>query len=357
MSVSEIRSARAEPATVGLSLAEARRILAGLFEHRAAVYWIDMLASALVGWGAFVLAVRSRGAVGAAAIVVAAFAFLRAVLFIHELAHFRRGVLPGLTWAWNVLIGVPLALPSFMYVGTHSDHHKRTLYGTARDPEYLPLARMGRLRIVRFLGEMLAVPVLLVVRFGVLSPLSWVCPPLRRLVVSRMSALVINPAYVRPADQRGGAGAWVALEVAVFFWLAGWAWAFASGAASPRVALVWYLVTALVAMINQVRTLAAHLYENSGGELTVAQQVLDSVNVRGLPLATELVFPVGLKYHALHHFVPDLPYHSLAAAHRRLLAELPAESPYRRAEHAGLVRLARELWSKAKVADGARGAS
>jgi len=39
--------------------------------------------------------------------------------------------------------------------------------------------------------------------------------------------------------------------------------------------------------------------------------------------------PVGLRYHALHHLLPNLPYHSLGAAHRRLLAQLPADSPYR----------------------------
>jgi fatty acid desaturase len=38
--------------------------------------------------------------------------------------------------------------------------------------------------------------------------------------------------------------------------------------------------------------------------------------------------PVGLRYHALHHLLPNLPYHSLGRAHRRLLAQLPADSPY-----------------------------
>jgi fatty acid desaturase len=43
--------------------------------------------------------------------------------------------------------------------------------------------------------------------------------------------------------------------------------------------------------------------------------------------------PVGLRYHGLHHLLPNLPYHSLGRAHRRLLQRLPAESPYRATVH------------------------
>ena len=39
--------------------------------------------------------------------------------------------------------------------------------------------------------------------------------------------------------------------------------------------------------------------------------------------------PVGLRYHALHHLFPTLPYHNLKAAHEYLLVHLPPESPYR----------------------------
>ena len=42
------------------------------------------------------------------------------------------------------------------------------------------------------------------------------------------------------------------------------------------------------------------------------------------------LFPVGLRYHALHHLLPDLPYHQLGRAHRRLVTHLPSEHPYPR---------------------------
>jgi fatty acid desaturase len=41
---------------------------------------------------------------------------------------------------------------------------------------------------------------------------------------------------------------------------------------------------------------------------------------------------VGLRYHALHHLMPRLPYHNLGTAHRRLVEALPADHAYRRVE-------------------------
>lgn len=101
-------------------------------------------------------------------------------------------------------------------------------------------------------------------------------------------------------------------------------------------------ILAGVAVLNQVRTLVAHLCENDGAPLTITAQFLDSTNVARGVLAG-LWAPVGLRFHALHHLLPSLPYHSLAEAIRRLSEALGPNSVYERAAYPSLGKLVRRL--------------
>ncbi len=331
------------------NLLEVRRQFSGAFPPRPGIYWSDLLVSAGVGWAAFIVGVQAvfGSPFYLAATVVATMALLRAALFIHELAHLRRGALPGFETAWNLLVGFPFMLPSLMYVESHGDHHRQSVFGTPADPEYAPIAQWSRLRIGGFIVTVLVVPFLLALRWGVLGPLSYLLPPLRRLVFQRASTLVINTDYRRPAPRGRQVFPWVLQEVAVevVFWLIltggimGWV--------PVRWLFQWYLVGAGILLINQVRTLAAHRYNNDGKPLDSLGQLLDSINLGGWLIPTVLAAPVGLRYHALHHFLPTVPYHNLGTLHRRLLAELPSDSPYRCTEQKGILSTVHNLFQQA----------
>ena len=84
--------------------------------------------------------------------------------------------------------------------------------------------------------------------------------------------------------------------------------------------------------------------------MTFVEQLLDSVNYPRRPWLTGLWAPVGLRFHALHHLFPSLPYHNLAAAHARLMAELPDDSPYRETSETSLWAALRRLWRLARAA-------
>ena len=267
----------------------------------------------------------------------AVFFLYRALLFIHELSHIHRDALPGFRLGWNLLIGIPMMMPSLMYENVHTLHHARTRYGTDEDPEYLSLALMKPWTLPLFLVSALLLPLALLVRSAVLVPLGALVRPLRRLVWARASALAINPAFRRrPAEGAFRTQVfWQELGAAIWSWfLIGSAWRW-----DARPLLIGLAVISVTALLNQLRTLVAHLWQNDGAAMTVTAQYLDSVNVPPPALLAELWAPVGLRYHALHHLLPATPYHSLPEAHRRLSAELGAGSTYARASYPGMMIL------------------
>lgn len=323
-------------------LRAARDLTKDIAEANPRIYWLDMLVSSVIGYAALAGAILVNSPWLAVILgVAAALALYRALLFIHELSHIHRNALPGFRMVWNLLIGIPMLTPSLMYEGVHTIHHTRTRYGTVEDPEYLPLALMKPWSLPLFILISLLAPPALLIRYAILTPLGLVIPPIRKFVWERFSALSINPDFRRrpPTEefrrrffwQEAGACVWgIGLLASPFF--IGW-----------RPLLIALAVFSLTAVLNQIRTLVAHLWENEGEPMTVTAQYLDSVNVPPPGILAEIWAPVGLRYHALHHLLPSIPYHSLPEAHRRLSGKLGAGSTYDGANHGGLAVLVSRL--------------
>lgn len=319
-------------------LRAARDLTKDLGEAKGHIYWSDMLISTAIGYGGIATAILTDSlAVAVIAGLIASLALYRSLMFIHELTHIHKHALPWFRSGWNMIVGIPMLTPSFMYEGVHVIHHKRTQYGTIEDPEYLPLALMKPWSLPLFVIVALLAPFALLFRFAVLVPLGVVIPAVRTLTWERFSALSINPDFRRKKPtgdfakmvvwQEAGASIWAIALISSTFVL-GW-----------RPLLIALAIVSFTALLNQLRTLVAHLWENEGEPMTVTAQFLDSVNVPPPGLAAEIWAPVGLRYHALHHLMPSMPYHDLPAAHRRLAKELGDGSTYEGANHPGMLTL------------------
>jgi fatty acid desaturase len=335
------------PATelVDLDDNQIRNLVSDLHRVNAPFYWCDLLLTAALGWTAFGAAVMLRpfswGMLAAAA--VAALSLYRALCFLHEISHQSQRTLPRFETIWNFVIGYPLLMPSFAYVGVHGDHHKISTYGTSADPEYLPFARSSGMTTA-FALESILIPAILLIRFLILAPIGFVWPRFENWLIVHASSLTMNVHYrrtVTPAllnrvrlHSVGILLIWAPVMALLIAGIFPW-----------RLLAVWFGVSATASFINTMRTLGAHAYESSGEPLDRKGQLHDSIDTPGR-FWTELWAPVGLRYHALHHYFPGIPYHNLSQAYQRLISAPPLSTAYRNMSSPSLPHSLRSLYVK-----------
>jgi fatty acid desaturase len=327
-------------------LKEAKAAVHDLAEPKAWIYWADMLLTITVGYACAMAFLDMPGVTWQRAVcfIVGVFAIFRASSFVHEIVHMRSGRLHSFQIGWDILVGIPILFPSFAYAH-HLDHHRCDSYGTEHDGEYLAFGLDPLRTIAYFLVVTLLWPYLVVFRFLIFTPLSFIYPPFRPWLLERFSSFgIINfrhRLHIAPGtsmkywnflDISCSIRVWlpiILVGLGVFEW--------------TRVALM-FLIAASVLSLNFIRSLALHDYLVDDEQVSYLAQLQDSITLPNHALLTELFVPLGLRYHALHHLFPQLPYHCLGKAHRRLMDQLPAGSDYHRTVRSGLGAIFVQLW-------------
>ena len=301
------------------------------FAVRPLRYWFDFLLSMGLAYGAGTIYLSAP--LGSWQQVVtfclAVFWLYRLGSLVHEVAHLGHDEMRTFKVVWNLAVGVLTLTPSPFFTRHHRDHHSQRLYGTPEDPEYIVnLWQPGsRLDFLYYVVKVALFPLVVFLRF-LFVPLGYVHPRVRDFVLRRASALTMNRRYERPLTKQDVRVitvmewlCWVRATMIPAAVLLGWTdW--------TRIPLL-YLLALGVLFLNQMRLLADHHFASHGRPMEWSSHILDSCNFTGRDPLTWLFFPFSIRYHALHHLFPSLPYHNLAAAHAYLLRELPADSPYR----------------------------
>ncbi len=330
---------------------EAREIVKDLMVPNPFIYWFDFLFNVLLGWCSFCFCYRADffSPIQCVFFFVSILSFYRAVIFIHEITHLRKGTFRLFRVMWNLLCGFPLMIPSFLYQGVHNDHHNIKLYGTRGDGEYFSFVHEGRRKIVLFVLVSFFAPVFFFVRFVLLTPLSYCNKSMRCLVLTKISSFSIDLNYQRTRSSLNSVDMWQVQEIVTCLY--GWIFVLfmLEGFFPYKILGLWCITFGLVFLVNSLRTLAAHCYRYSGEDtLSISEQLLDSVNIPNSFLGV-LWAPVGLRFHATHHLIPEMPYHSLGKTHQRLAEQFSKKNLYLQTNSSGLFSTLARLWRESST--------
>ncbi|HMP77933.1 MAG TPA: fatty acid desaturase [Pirellulaceae bacterium] len=327
---------------------EARRLVQDLFQPKPWVYWTDFLVTMVVAYSAAISFIKIPNQPVPLAVglyLIAIVGLYRLSLFIHEISHLGKRAVPGFTTAWNILVGIPNLLPSFFYE-THREHHNTHHFGTKHDGEYLPLASGRWSDVLAFLAQIFYLPLLTFVRHLIVTPLSFLHPGLRRWTLEHWSSFVINLSYRREIRPNDPVHWWAVVEIGCHLRAVLLLVLVVVGIDPWHAPFFIYLLAVGTLTMNHVRTMAAHRYRSDGQSMSLQEQMLDSTDIQARDPLTLAMCPVGLRFHALHHLFPGIPYHNLETAHRRLMQALPAEHPYRSCVYPSLWSAIGELFEE-----------
>lgn len=262
-------------------------------------------------------------------IIASAITLFRASVFIHESYHLGT-YLRHYELLYNLIHGFLHKLPAYCYT-PHRYHHSPATYGTISDPEYEALGGKHPLfnLIIAPWIMMSMLPVFFMFRWGILPVfLPFLSENARKWIYINASTLVLNKKYKRAAPTQAELKQWYLQDFGCFVYTLVWVVLMLTDMLPWSSIAIWFAVHYILWVCNFYRVIISHRYFTEFDATTHKQQVIDSGTL-SYNVLNFWLYPVGLRYHALHHMLPQIPYHYLGKAHRWLMETLPQDHPYR----------------------------
>jgi hypothetical protein len=101
-------------------IGEMQTVLQGRFRHNITLYFVDAFLSALAGYGGAFLYLRTswdHPVLEMIFCLASAYGLFRLGTFLHEIVHMPRKHFKFFKAFWNVMAGIPLGMPHFLYLG------------------------------------------------------------------------------------------------------------------------------------------------------------------------------------------------------------------------------------------------
>ena len=300
------------------------------FEVQQSKYWWDLVLCTFMAYlfASLYLAFPLFSWQQCVCFPIAAFWLYRGNSMVHEVSHLGKKQFPRFGLAWNLLLGIPTLFPSTFFTAHHRDHHSGRHYGTPQDPEYIVnvFTPGSYASTIFYFLHVTFYPVFVLLRF-MLAPISFLRKDWREFTLRRLSSFTLNWKYERNISRMDRKTftmieimcclrAW-AIPISVMIGLTTWV----------RIPLMYFLAITIL-FANQMRFFADHHFESEGEQMSMSDHITDSCNYSKNDFLTWLFFPFTIRFHALHHLFPTIPYHNLPAAHQHLTDNLPHDSVY-----------------------------
>lgn len=291
-------------------------------------FFYTLIHCALLGWGGFALSLYTDGPVFYISYIIGLIFIYKGTLMIHEVAHFQKKV-RGLRLTYNLLFGFFNKYPAYLY-DTHAFHHGKHTFSTYKDPEYQYVKPDTIVTILGPIFVSLFLPIFQILRFIILPPFMVLMPyKLKNKIYKHFSTLVFDVKYKRMAKNKSDINQMLRNDLATSFFNLIFIGAIFLGFLPMKTFILWYGMIVFASLLNMYRAKYNHIYNNKSRHAQSWENHLLDCFTIDKGIITEIFSPVGLRYHALHHVMQEIPFYNLKKAHEHLLRNLPKEHIYR----------------------------